>query len=1591
MLNFNTITEESDYNSLRFKLISGAEEKNHIKLLPYLDPKFIPSIGVGMNLRVKKIFDEFVVGILGVQKSEPYYNKIKKVILSPYTDQDKLIIDLDAIMLDRASDNSIVGNKRASFSFLDTSEVATVFETITPIYEAKIDTWWNDDLNQIPKSYERLALFSLAYNQQDTKPLLKPDGKLLSAMHAGNRADAWYEIRYQSNKDNLPGLAERRYFESDVFGLYDDRSGASVTTEESESVLQMYSKHATYIKEYDARKWGKDKKYTYSDQIAAANVEIYLPELSPKVKGIAESLYRARQTVVSNYLPLGKVNQILISSGLDDVLVGARSKSDAVVLPLKSTSTRNQQQLQSQQIQQKAKTKSLASEDIANADNYYSPAIEGDDTYYSEALIADDDVEEISDFPSTLMIGKSSTDTFYLPSIAGDDYITSSVNDGAINIGGIKLSGNADPKTGANGETYYSLSNYDLHQVGSDLVVCKLGADVSSASTPRITIKSFPFTQSTGAFGITLGKKMDKTAGIKTVTKSLPNLLSLPLGGFPSGASVDKFFGITRQLRADGSNNELEADSIAMFDSFGNQISSKSLDEVFNKNTDADSHFKGLKASSPSSYLCTISSNGKKYYLLGASSMASFNKVVQSQDGRSSLDRIFYSQVGALLLDTAGNVVSSQIYDQGSFSTLEAAGTQFYSFGFSISEDQNDLYIYYERDSKSGPYDDYKEEMVFQKIDKNSLGKIGEPISYSSSYWSEHASVITGSNHFSLFYPEYFTLASGTKIQISDRRTITSSIPQLRDLLPSEIIPNHDLAAGDQKTDTSLSKAILAFNADEETKLSVTSNPNSQLALLGTSQNSNAKISLPVASNSEVQIYSVKSSDYSLDDLLDGKFNTAAATPIDVNGGSSARRRNRRLDATLDANGNVTNLFNSTAGNSTDDGFYYYGDGATAVDDDLTTDDVTNDDVDLSDSEQLFTLLILPNNQTIILAGVNATELAKTPQNYYSMSLTPTPSLSPTSSKPSVAVPTRKPTTQPISFMTNYLLPVATGSQVSNEFDGTNHFGIDFAVSSGSSVKAINAGLVIRKIANHPKFGNVLIIDQGDGTAALYAHLSSFGTTNVGDEIAQGSEIALSGATANGTQHLHLEIISGSTAISTIANSADPEIGIDDNADRTNPRPLFNTRYTDAEFTRTVLGTEGDSRDNKVKDVDGASDTILYGNAGNDKYFFDFTKDGGYLATHYTISDTDLDGEIEVAYGDGSYVTLEGNARAKTDNAGNVIANNWVFSQGFEAKLDGSDLVIFKAGADITDDSVGRISIENYAGSRAFGFTLGKTADLAADGTSITGYDSKTASLTENRRFLGGTFFFVKKYLARGLAIASLASALLIGNFAAAQSNKAATQSKNIESSVEDPDLKLSIEELKKKYPITWFAKKYEKRDIEYCDGEEQSAPYISSWPCGPLCSNFPNDTKCPKACYDSFVESNMMCSFFETKSYAKGAPKSGWLISIDFFSESEIKSLLVEYVRQTIDSKNWKQSDWDNNDDRAQQFYAYILYYFYDVNPNPTSEKEIRVKKFINSEIFTSLLKNSVNCRYLKSVYRIKNLSCLLELENKSSSTKSK
>jgi GH24 family phage-related lysozyme (muramidase) len=109
----------------------------------------------------------------------------------------------------------------------------------------------------MPVSQERAALASLVYNrgagayQANMQPFR-------DAVAAGDRGEAWYEMRYNawgSNATYEPGLRKRRYMESELFGLYDDPS--NVTAEEAMSTYRMYQLHRDRING-DEQRWGVD-------------------------------------------------------------------------------------------------------------------------------------------------------------------------------------------------------------------------------------------------------------------------------------------------------------------------------------------------------------------------------------------------------------------------------------------------------------------------------------------------------------------------------------------------------------------------------------------------------------------------------------------------------------------------------------------------------------------------------------------------------------------------------------------------------------------------------------------------------------------------------------------------------------------------------------------------------------------------------------------------------------------------------------------------------------------------------------------------------------------------------------------------------------------------------------------------------------------------------------------------------------------------------------------------------------------------------------------------------------------------------------
>ncbi|KPI13577.1 Peptidase M23 [Actinobacteria bacterium OK074] len=92
----------------------------------------------------------------------------------------------------------------------------------------------------------------------------------------------------------------------------------------------------------------------------------------------------------------------------------------------------------------------------------------------------------------------------------------------------------------------------------------------------------------------------------------------------------------------------------------------------------------------------------------------------------------------------------------------------------------------------------------------------------------------------------------------------------------------------------------------------------------------------------------------------------------------------------------------------------------------------------------------------------------------------------------------------------------------------SSHSGQDFAVPTGTEVVAAHGGTVVKAGANGAgdgaAYGNAIVIKHADGTYSQYAHLSRI-DVRVGQVVATGQHIALSGSTGNSTgPHLHFEI-----------------------------------------------------------------------------------------------------------------------------------------------------------------------------------------------------------------------------------------------------------------------------------------------------------------------------------------------------------------------------------------------------------------------------------------------------------------------------------
>jgi LysM repeat protein len=89
----------------------------------------------------------------------------------------------------------------------------------------------------------------------------------------------------------------------------------------------------------------------------------------------------------------------------------------------------------------------------------------------------------------------------------------------------------------------------------------------------------------------------------------------------------------------------------------------------------------------------------------------------------------------------------------------------------------------------------------------------------------------------------------------------------------------------------------------------------------------------------------------------------------------------------------------------------------------------------------------------------------------------------------------------------------------------TNHRGIDVAGSLGEGLYAVDAGVIVYAGWNDWGYGNMVVIDHGNGWQSLYAHMSALNVV-CGQSVGQGAVIGAIGSTGRSSgPHLHFELM----------------------------------------------------------------------------------------------------------------------------------------------------------------------------------------------------------------------------------------------------------------------------------------------------------------------------------------------------------------------------------------------------------------------------------------------------------------------------------
>ena len=225
----------------------------------YSDSEGIPTLGVGYAL----VIDSWGPGGWGIR--DKLGTELQSIGITLSTaDKAMLKKAADKLNHDPCATNPIptwhAGENSAnlnvmSFGLITSEQGRALSDQIISTYEGRVKKAIGQTaFNQLSGTSEIVALLSLAYNLKgfgsNTPTLMRALGS--GNLQNGNRAEAWFQMRYNLNGNQLAGLANRRYRESEFFGLYNPNLN-NLGDDEAKSVVAMFTRHRTEIEKYEAK------------------------------------------------------------------------------------------------------------------------------------------------------------------------------------------------------------------------------------------------------------------------------------------------------------------------------------------------------------------------------------------------------------------------------------------------------------------------------------------------------------------------------------------------------------------------------------------------------------------------------------------------------------------------------------------------------------------------------------------------------------------------------------------------------------------------------------------------------------------------------------------------------------------------------------------------------------------------------------------------------------------------------------------------------------------------------------------------------------------------------------------------------------------------------------------------------------------------------------------------------------------------------------------------------------------------------------------------------------------------------------------